>query len=74
MSEYVTLREWAINKFGFAPSNTTLTSYAKNKQIHPAPKKFGGKWVCKVDADFLELRPVNDVSDNPLVMRIVNGR
>lgn len=73
MSEFIPLKEWAIKKFGFAPCAATLASYAKNHQIYPAPKKFGGKWMCQTDAEYYELRPLLSVSDNPLVRRIMNG-
>ncbi|MDW6094010.1 excisionase [Vibrio rhizosphaerae] len=73
-SEYIPIREWAIKKFGFAPCQTTLTAYAKNKQIYPFPVKFGGRWMCESNAEFFELKPSpENVSDNPLVRRIVNG-
>ncbi len=32
---HITIREWAIQEFGFAPSASTLASYAKTKTDTP---------------------------------------
>ncbi|CZF79599.1 MULTISPECIES: excisionase [Grimontia] len=68
---YVTLKEWAIQTFGFAPSPSTLAAYAKTKQIQPTPVKFGGKWMCEPNARFIGLSKAQSQSiSDPLVARI----
>ncbi|GAL20062.1 hypothetical protein HOP38_11495 [Vibrio mediterranei] len=68
---HITIREWAIQEFGFAPSASTLASYAKTKQIHPAPVKFGGKWMCDEKAVFVGLCSTDSIEINdPVVARI----
>ncbi|WP_217541029.1 excisionase [Vibrio metschnikovii] len=73
MSTYVSLQEWAEKKFGHVPSSATLSNYAKNGQICPRPVKFGGRWRVDPDANFLELRPINYQTSNPLVNKILNS-
>ncbi|GAB6263220.1 excisionase [Photobacterium sp. R1] len=70
---HIPLKDWAIEHFGFAPSPATLSTYAKTKQISPAPVKFGGKWMCVEDAKFIGLAKSNhEPITDPLVARIFN--
>lgn len=73
MGAYVSLQEWAEKKFGYVPSATTLSRYAKNGQIYPKPVKFAGRWRVDPDAQFYELQPVQYETDDPLLRRILNG-
>ena len=74
MTAYVSLKEWAEKKFGYVPSATTLSLYARNGQIYPKPVKFGGRWRVDPNAQFHELQPANnDFIDKPLVRKAING-
>lgn len=71
MANFIPLREWANNHFSIIPSQTTLSAYAKTKQISPPPFKFGGRWMCDKNATFTGLNnnqgtPITD----PLVAEI----
>lgn len=71
--KHIPIREWAIEHFGFSPSAATLATYAKTKQISPAPVKFGGKWMCQENAQFIGLPKTNTAQiTDPLVARIFN--
>ena len=74
-TEYITLQEWCRLKFGFVPSSGTLASYRKAHQIHPQPVRFGRKYMCHRNAEFVGLSAIPKVSanDDPLLNRIFSN-
>lgn len=64
LSEYITLHDWCMLKFGYVPSAATLSQYRKNKQIYPLPVRFGRKYMCRRDAEFIGLSEMPSVSAN----------
>ncbi|MGR5421488.1 excisionase [Vibrio sp. PNB22_4_1] len=74
-SEYITLQEWCTLKFGYVPSPTTLSQYRKTKQIYPLPVRFGRKYMCRRDAEFIGLSdmPSESANDDPLLNRILSN-
>jgi len=73
MAAYISLKEWAISKFGYEPTSTTLSQYARNGQIYPKPIKFAGRWRVDPDAQFHEMQPIHYKTDDPLLRKILNG-
>ncbi len=41
MSEFITLEEWATNKYSIPPSANTLRGYAKAGRFNPPAEKVG---------------------------------
>jgi hypothetical protein len=70
----ILLIEWAKTNFSVIPSPTTLSNYAKTKQIRPHPVKFGGKWMCEPDAKFVGIQSnyKSDI-DNPIALEFLDG-
>jgi len=74
-AEYITIQDWCSLKFGFVPSPGTLACYRKNHQIYPQPVRFGRKYMCRRDAEFVSLSTMPTVSanDDPLLSRILSN-
>ena len=52
---WLTLEEWANTIFSQPPSVRTLRTWAKTKQIVPAPVMVGKVWMARRDAQYVGL-------------------
>lgn len=66
--KYVSLEEWARQRFGSPPCSATLRRWARGEKIVPRPTRPGREWMVREDA-----RLLGDEPRMSLVERLASG-